>query len=175
MASDPPPPRNGLVAAIDRLVDRIGRAAAWLTLAIVVLMALNVLLRYAFSIGSVWSQELEWHLLAPLVLLGMTYALHKGDHVRVDVLYARYPPRGKALVDVVSALLAVAIAVFVIRYSIPYVQQSMSIGEISADPGGLSHRWLLKALIPLGFALFAVQAAAQGVAALRRLLGPARS
>jgi TRAP-type mannitol/chloroaromatic compound transport system permease small subunit len=65
--------------------------------------------------------------------------------------------------------------VFVIRYSIPYVQQSMSIGEISADPGGLSHRWLLKALIPLGFALFAVQAAAQGVAALRRLLGPARS
>ena len=32
------------------------------------LMAVNVLLRYAFSIGSVLSQELEWHLLAPLVL-----------------------------------------------------------------------------------------------------------
>ena len=42
-------------------------------------------------------------------------------------------------------------------------------GEISSDPGGLTHRWALKALIPLGFALFALQAAAQAVAAARRL------
>ena len=97
---------------------------------------------------------------------------HKGDHVRVDVLYARYSPRGRALVDLVSSLLAVAVAVFVIRYSIPYVGQSMSIGEISSDPGGLTHRWMLKALIPIGFALFALQAAAQGVAAVRRMSEP---
>jgi len=98
---------RGLVAAVDRGVDRIGRVAAWLTLAIALLMAVNVLLRYAFSIGSVWSQELEWHLLAPLVLLGMTYALGKGEHVRVDVFYARYSPRGQAAVDLLAALLAV--------------------------------------------------------------------
>lgn len=156
------------VASVDRLVDRIGRAASWLTLAIIVLMALNVLLRYAFSIGSVWAQELEWHLLAPLVLFGMTYALNKGEHVRVDVFYARYSKRGQAAVDVVSAVLAAAIAALMVRYSIGYVGQSFGIGEISADPGGLTHRWLLKALIPIGFALFGLQAAAQGVAAARR-------
>ena len=172
MAKAASPRPGGLVATVDRAVDLVGRAAAWLTLAIVVLMAVNVLLRYAFSIGSVWSQELEWHLLAPLVLFGMTYALGKGDHVRVDVLYARYSPRGQALVDFVSSLLAVAVAVFVIRYSIAYVGQSMSIGEISSDPGGLTHRWMLKALIPVGFALFALQAAAQGVVAARRLSAP---
>ena len=71
-------------------------------------MATNVLLRYAFSIGSVWAQELEWHLLAPLVLFGMTYALHQGEHVRVDVLYARYSPRAQAAVDLLAALLAMA-------------------------------------------------------------------
>lgn len=158
---------------VDRWVDRVGRAASWLTLVIVVLMATNVLLRYAFSIGSVWSQELEWHLLAPMVLAGMTYALAKGEHVRVDIFYARWSPRGQAAVDLVSALLAVAFALLVIRYSIPYVQQSYSIDEISSDPGGLTHRWVLKALIPLGFALFAVQAAAQGAAAWRRFTGDA--
>jgi TRAP-type mannitol/chloroaromatic compound transport system permease small subunit len=158
----------GVVSVVDRWVDRIGRTASWLTLAIVVLMAANVLLRYAFSIGSVWSQELEWHLLAPMVLAGMTYALAQGEHVRVDVLYAHYPPRRQAAVDVLSALLAVAFALLVIRYSIPYVMQSYSIGEISSDPGGLTHRWVLKALIPLGFAVFAVQAAAQGMAAWQR-------
>lgn len=165
-------PARAVVAWVERCVDLAGRAAAWLTLAIAVLMAANVLLRYGFSIGSVWAQELEWHLLAPLVLVGMTYALQKGDHVRVDVFYAHYPPRAQAAVDLLSAVLAVAIAVLVVRYSIGYVGQSYSIGEISSDPGGLTHRWLLKALIPLGFVLFALQAAAQGVQAALRLVGP---
>jgi TRAP-type mannitol/chloroaromatic compound transport system permease small subunit len=151
--------------AVERVVECIGRAASWLTLAIVLLMASNVLLRYAFSIGSVWSQELEWHLLAPLVLAGMSYALLRGEHVRVDVFYARYSPRTKAAVDLLSALLALGFAVLVVRYSLPYVQQSWSIGEVSNDPGGLPYRWALKALTPLGFALFGLQAAALAVRA----------
>lgn len=161
----------GLSRAIDALVDAFGRAASWLTLAIVGLMAIDVLLRYAFSIGSVWAQELEWHLLAPLVLAGMTYALQKGDHVRVDVFYAKYGPRAQAAVDLLSALLAIAFGVLVIRYSIQFVGQSYAIGEISSDPGGLTHRWVLKALIPAGFALFALQAAAQAIDAALRLRG----
>jgi TRAP-type mannitol/chloroaromatic compound transport system permease small subunit len=165
-------PARAFVARVERTVDLIGRAASWLTLAIVVLMAIGVLLRYAFSIGSVWAQELEWHLLAPLVLFGMTYALLKGEHVRVDVLYARYSPRTQAAVDLLSALLALAMAVLVIRYSIQFVSQSYVINEISSDPGGLTHRWVLKALIPVGFAVFGLMASAQGVSAALRLLGP---
>jgi TRAP-type mannitol/chloroaromatic compound transport system permease small subunit len=166
----PAAPARDWVTRVDRSIERIGRAASWLTLAIVLLMAANVLLRYAFSIGSVWSQELEWHLLAPLVLLGMTYALQQGEHVRVDIFYARYPERAKAAIDLVSAVLALAIALLMIRYSIGYVQQSYAINEISSDPGGLTHRWVLKALIPLGFALFALQALAMCAAAARRLV-----
>lgn len=176
-AGGPRPAGGGAAAAfvhrVDAFVDAVGRGAAWLSLAICVLMAAGVLLRYGFSIGSVWAQELEWHLLAPLVLFGMTYALQKGDHVRVDVLYARYGARGQAAVDLLSALLAVAMAALVIRYSIQFVQQSWAIGEISADPGGLTHRWVLKALIPVGFALFGLQAAAQAVGAALRLRGSA--
>ncbi len=170
-------PRRGgvsaraLIAGIERAVDTMGRAASWLSLAIVVLMAVDVLLRYAFSVGSVWAQELEWHLLAPLVLFGMTYALLKGEHVRVDVFYTRYSLRGKAAVDLVASLLAIAIAILVIRYSINYVGQAYSIDEVSSDPGGLTHRWMLKALIPIGFAVFALQAAAQAVGAALRLSG----
>lgn len=160
---------GGLAGGIDRAVDRVGRAAAWLTLAIAVLMAVNVLLRYGASIGSVWSQELEWHLLAPLALFGMSYALQKGDHVRVDVFYARFPPRTRAAVDLLTAILAIAVSVLVIRYGIGYVMQSYSIGEVSSDPGGLTHRWVLKALIPIGFAVFALQAVSSAIGALDRL------
>jgi TRAP-type mannitol/chloroaromatic compound transport system permease small subunit len=167
-------PASGSVAArfvdgVDSVLDLVGRCASWLSLAICVLMAIGVLLRYAFSIGSVWAQELEWHLLAPLVLFGMTYALQKGDHVRVDVFYAKYGPRAQAAVDLLSALLALVMAVLVIRYSMQFVQQSYAINEISSDPGGLTHRWVLKALIPAGFALFGLQAAVQAVRAALRM------
>jgi TRAP-type mannitol/chloroaromatic compound transport system permease small subunit len=114
-------------------------------------------------------------LLAPLVLLGMTYALQQGEHVRVDIFYARYPARAKAAIDLLAGVLALVIALLVMRYSIAYVQQAYAINEISSDPGGLTHRWVLKALIPLGFALFALQALAQSAAAGRRLFkGAAR-
>jgi TRAP-type mannitol/chloroaromatic compound transport system permease small subunit len=159
----------GTAARIDALTDGVGRAASWLALAIALLMAGNVLLRYAFDTGSVWAQELEWHLLAPLVLAGMSYAQRHGEHVRVDVLYARYGARGQAAVDVLSAALAIAFALFIVKVSLPYVQAAWVIGEGSPDPGGLPHRALLKALIPLGFGLYALQSLAALLQAAVRL------
>jgi TRAP-type mannitol/chloroaromatic compound transport system permease small subunit len=150
-----------MLRAVERLVDWVGRAASWLALAIVVLMATNVVLRYLFSYGSVWAQELEWHLLAPLILFAIAWAMQKGEHVRVDVAYAHFSARNKALVNIVSAVLCLAIAVLVVYLSLKYVQQSYVIDEKSADPGGLSHRWVLKALIPLGFVLLCLQSVAE--------------
>lgn len=121
------------------------------------LVAANVVLRYAFSVGSVWAQELEWHLLAALILLGLAYAQQRGDPVRVDLFYAHFSPRTRWIVDVGSVLLMIAVALLFVLLSLGYVEQARSIGESSPDPGGLSHRWLLKALIPLGFSLLILQ------------------
>jgi TRAP-type mannitol/chloroaromatic compound transport system permease small subunit len=151
---------RGARAGIERLIDLTGRATSWLALVIVVLMAVNVILRYLFSEGSVWAQELEWHLLAPLILFGMSYALLHGEHVRVDVMYAGFSERNKLLVDLLSALLCVAISAAIIWLSLHYVNQSYVIDERSADPGGLTHRWVLKALIPVGFAFLILQCVA---------------
>ena len=98
-------------AFIERRTDDIGKIAAFLGLAMIVLVAVNVVLRYSLSLGSVWAQELEWHLLAALILLGMSHALQRGDNVRVDLFYARFSPRARQVVDVVSALLLIAISV----------------------------------------------------------------
>jgi len=154
---------------IDAFTDLLGRGASWLVLAIVLLMACNVLLRYLFNTSSVWSQELEWHLLVPLVLFGMSYTLRHGEHVRSDILYHRFSPRARARVDLVAALLLMAIAVMIVWFSLHYVEQSFSIGEKSPDPGGIPHRWIIKGLIPIGFTLLAVQAFACALAALEQL------
>jgi TRAP-type mannitol/chloroaromatic compound transport system permease small subunit len=147
----------------------VGRAVSWLALVIVALMSVNVILRYLFSTGSVWAQELVWHLLVPLILFGASYALRHGEHVRVDIVYGRFSERNRNRVDLLSAILAMAIAALFVWYSLFYVNQSYVIDEGSPDPGGIPHRYLLKALIPLGFALLFVQSLASALNSWRKL------
>ena len=148
---------GALQRRIETLIDAVGALTLYLALAMIALVAVNVLLRYSFSFGSVWGQELEWHLLAAVILLGMSYSLQRGDNVRVDVFYADFRPRTKFIVDVFSLLLQLAIALIFTKLSLAYVAQAYAIGETSADPGGIPMRWLVKGLIPLGFGLLAVQ------------------
>jgi TRAP-type mannitol/chloroaromatic compound transport system permease small subunit len=158
-----------LVARIDAFTDVIGRIAAWAVFALVVVMAGNVLLRYGFSTGSVWAQELEWHLMAPIALIGSAYALRHGEHVRVDVLYAGFSPRGKVIADLVAAILCLLVCLLVVYLALPYVAQSFANNEGSANPGGIPYRWALKALIPVGFVLVALQSVAEMLRAAIRL------
>ncbi|MEX2199672.1 MAG: TRAP transporter small permease subunit [Burkholderiales bacterium] len=160
---------RGLQARIERFVDRVGRAVSWLALVIVALMSVNVVLRYFFSVGSVWAQELEWHLLVPLILFGSSYALRHGEHVRVDIVYGRFSPRTKVFVDLASSALVIAISALFIWFSLHYVQQAYVIDEGSPDPGGLAHRYLLKALLPVGFALLLAQGVAGVLGSLDQL------
>jgi TRAP-type mannitol/chloroaromatic compound transport system permease small subunit len=160
---------SGVRARIERIVDVVGECTSWLALVIVVLMATNVLLRYLFNTGSVWSQELEWHLLVPLILFGTSYALRHGDHVRVDIVYGKFSDRTKVIVDLVSAILCVVISALFIWFSLHYVQQAYVIGEGSQDPGGLPYRYLLKALIPVGFALLLLQSIASALGSFEQL------
>jgi TRAP-type mannitol/chloroaromatic compound transport system permease small subunit len=146
-----------VIKKLESLIDAFGQATLWLALGMMALVAVNVLLRYAFSLGSVWAQELEWHLLAALILLGMCYALQRGDNVRVDLFYAGYSPRKKYIVDILSYLLMIAIALIFMKLSITYMMQSFSIQEGSPDPGGIPLRWIVKSLIPIGYALVALQ------------------
>lgn len=148
-------------ARIESLIDAVGRLTLWIALLMIALVAVNVILRYSLSFGSVWAQELEWHLLAAMILLGLSYALQRGENVRVDVFYANYSPKTKRLIDLVSIALLFSVAALFVKLSIPYVMQSYSIGEISQDPGGLPFRWMIKALIPLGYTLVALHCIAQ--------------
>src|SRR5688500_18650968 len=152
-----------LVDGIDRFTDLVGRATSWLALGLALVMGANVLLRYGFSIGFIWAQELEWHIMVPICLFAMSYAMLHGEHVRVDVLFASFTERNKHLVDVITAVLCLLFALIIIWLSMPYVMQSWNINEGSANPGGMDYRYVIKSLIPIGFALFAVQSLSEAI------------
>jgi TRAP-type mannitol/chloroaromatic compound transport system permease small subunit len=151
----------------------LGRITAWCSFAIVVVMAYNVLLRYFFRTGSVAMQELEWHLMAPICMLGLSYAILKDGHVKVDILYGRFPTRLQRVIDLVSAVLVVLVVAILLKLSIPYVMQSYRIGEQSPDPGGLTHRWIVKSMLPIGFALLLVQSIAATLRTVIPVIDPA--
>ena len=155
--------RSSISDVLESVVDWAGRASSWVCLIMVILVAINVILRYLFRIGPVALQELEWHLLSPIALIGMSYALRHGDHVRVDIFFARFSRTFQESIDLVAAVVTVIIAMIIFELSLGFVHQAYMIGEGSPDPGGLPHRFLLRAFIPLGFILLAVQALAQAI------------
>lgn len=152
-----------LAGGIDAFTDLVGRATSWLALGIALVMGANVLLRYAFSYGFIWAQELEWHIFVPICLFGMSYALLHKEHVRVDVLFQYFSERNKCRVEILSALISMTFCVIVIRLSIPYVYQSWSIGEGTANPGGIEYRYIVKSLIPIGFAIMFLQSLSEAI------------
>ncbi|MDX2266155.1 MAG: TRAP transporter small permease subunit [Hyphomicrobiales bacterium] len=159
-----------LADLLDAFIDRFGRIAAWSSLALVLLMAFNVLLRYFFRTGSVGLQEMEWHIMAFLSLTCMAYTTLKDGHVQVDILYVRFSDRVKRIITFISCTLILIVAAILLKLSVPYVMQSYTIGESSPDPGGLSNRWIVKSLLIVGFALLVVQSLSAWLRALVALL-----
>lgn len=156
-----------LARALDAVVEIAGRVGGWCGFALLAVMAGNVLMRYIFRTGSVAMQELEWHLMAPVSLLCIAYAIKHEGHIRVDILYARMSVRMQQIIELISCLCALALCVLVVDLSIPYVMQAYSIGEGSPNPGGLPYRWIVKSMIPLGFFFLGLQSLASVLRALR--------
>jgi TRAP-type mannitol/chloroaromatic compound transport system permease small subunit len=148
-----------LEAFFDRFSDVMGWIAGTLNLAMLINVFYDSITRYFFRSGSIALQEMEWHLFAMVFLFGIAYALKEDGHVRVDVFYDRFSPRWKAIVNIGGTLLLLLpLSVLVIEGSVWYVQEAISTGEVSGDPGGLPYRWLIKMVIPASFVFLVVSA-----------------
>ena len=143
---------------IDKLVSAIGKATSWLSLGLVLVIVVDVFLRYVFNTTSAASFELEWHLFAIIFLLGAAWTLQEDKHVRVDVFYHRFSDKTKAWVNLIGTiLLLLPFCAIAFWESLSFVASSFKIKETSPDPGGLPARYLIKSTIPVGFFLLGLQ------------------
>ncbi|MGB8897300.1 MAG: TRAP transporter small permease subunit [Pseudolabrys sp.] len=159
-----------LADRIDRLNVAIGRAVAWLVLAVVLLQFALVVARYLFGLGSIWLTETVIYAHATLFMLAAAWTLHAGGHVRVDVFYADASARTRARVDLIGALLLLLPFMLVVLWlSVPYAARSWAILEHSQEASGLPLVFVLKTLIPLFALLMALQGIAQAIRAAAAL------
>jgi TRAP-type mannitol/chloroaromatic compound transport system permease small subunit len=151
---------------IDRLIAAIGRAVMWLSLFLVLMQFAVVVMRYAFGVGSIWLSESLIYGHAALFLLAAAWTLQQNGHVRVDVFYSQLSARGKAIIDLLGALLLLLpFMAVIIFFALPYAARSWSILERSPETSGLPFVYLLKSLIPLFALLMGLQGFSQAMRA----------
>ena len=139
---------------LNRFSDAVGGLSAILLLLLVANVFYDVVMRYLLNDVSIGMQELEWHLYSAVFLLGVAYALRTDGHVRVDMLYERLSPKARAAIDIVGTVLLIWPFCFVVAaYGLGFTAEAYRMGEVSADPGGLPYRWVVKGLIPIAFIL----------------------
>ncbi len=161
-----------MAGLIDSLNEWIGRAVAWLTLAMVLVTCTVVILRYAFNSGSIALQESITYLHALVFMLGAAYTLRHDGHVRVDIFYRKFGQRGRAWVDLLGALLLLLpVCGFILWVSWDYVASSWALREGSQEVGGLPLVYLLKSVIPAMAILMILQGIAQALRSVLVLQG----
>jgi len=156
---------------IDALNERIGRTVLWLTLIVVLVSAANAVSRKAFHMSSNAWLELQWYLFGAIFLLAAGYTYLRNEHVRVDVLAARFPARVQAGIEVFGILFFLLPAAALIFWlSIPYFYESWRLQELSSNTGGLI-RWPAKLLIPVGFGLLILSGVSRLIRCIAFLMG----
>lgn len=141
---------------IDKIIEKVKSLCSWLSFLLVILITVDVFLRYVFNFSSASLYELEWHFFAAIFLLGSSVTLQNDEHVRVDVFYNRLSKKNKEVINLIGNIFFLVPFSLVIFYtSIPFFTDSFVILESSPDPGGLPFRFIIKSIIPFSFFLLA--------------------
>lgn len=160
-------------SVLDRISIATGRAASWLTLAMVLGTFVVVVFRYAFDTGLLWLQESVTWMHAMVFMLGASYTLQQEGHVRVDIFYRRMAEGRKAIVNLLGIIFfVVPLCIFFIVECFEYVQISWRIREVSRDAGGLPYPAipLMKSallLMPVAILLQSLSLATRSLAQIR--------
>lgn len=156
---------------IDALNDRVGKTVYWLVLVAVAVSATNAIVRKVFNVSSNAFLELQWYLFSAMFLFGAGFTLLRNEHVRIDVVSGRFSPRTQAWIDVFGTVFfLMPMALLFIYLSWPIFVRTFLTGEISTNAGGLLI-WPARLMVPVGFALLALQGASELVKRVAFLAG----
>lgn len=155
---------------VDTLSRRTGEALSYVFLISVGVMGYEVAARYLFGTPTIWAHETTICLTAIGFLFGGAYAMQRGAHVRISIVYDLCPARVRRVFDLIAAVVTIAYLALLVYAAWIVAARSWAVMETSASAWNQPTPVLLKSALVVGAALMTVQ----GVAELLRLLRPAR-
>ncbi len=161
----------GVSRVIDAVNTRLGKIMGYLILASIFISATNAIIRKLFSISSNWALELQWQLFGAAILIGASWTLLRGEHVRIDIFINQMPPRWRNIVDLVGHIIVlIPFSLLGAFEAWPWVATSFAQQETSSNFGGLII-WPVKTSIMLGFILLFFQAISEIIKRIATLQG----
>lgn len=150
-------PETRISKFVDPTLLRIATWAGYIWVLLMAVIVVNVVFRYGFGEGRIEFEEIQWHLYSTGFLLVLGYGVVSDTHIRVDVFHERFSNEVQAWIDLYGLILFVLpFSILIIYFGVPFVAYSFEVNEVSAAPGGLPFRWMIKAMLVLGMALLAL-------------------
>jgi len=147
---------------VDRINEWVGKVFGFLIIATMVVVVYDVCARYFFNRPTTWGMETSTLLLCGTVFLGGGYCLLHGGHVKVDIIYARWSPRAKAVVDLITYLLLLSICVVLLWYGGETAWDSLIHHKVSTSAWA-PPLWPGQIVIPIGGILIGLQGLAKWI------------
>jgi len=145
---------------IDSISDWSGRIFAFLLWPGVAVLVYEVAARHLFDAPTIWAHGMTQRIFAAYYFIcGAYISLHK-SHINMDLIYNRFPPRGRAVLDIVSFLFFLSFCGVLLWYGSRYAWVSL----MRLDPCNTPFRaplYPVKLMIPLGALLIILQELAQ--------------
>lgn len=144
------------LTVIDNFTDWSGRLLSYFIYFVIVLLMYEIILRYFFNLPTIWVHETSKLMFGAASVLMGAYCLLHNQHIRIDVIYGRFPPRVRAAIDCFTLLIILFFAGLMVRYGIPFAYQAFQLGEtpIMAFKPLL---WPEKASIPIAGLMVVIQ------------------
>jgi len=153
-----------VISAIDRFSSNLGLAAATLVVPLGLIMTYESLARFALNLPTFWAYELSYMITGAHFALGIALVTRRGEHIRIDFIYARMSARGKAILDFVILLCCmVPVMTWVAAELVDYAWGSWVGEERSGESGWNPVVWPVRVVVALGFIAFAIQLMAETV------------
>jgi TRAP-type mannitol/chloroaromatic compound transport system permease small subunit len=160
-----------ILKTIDAISDQAGKIMCWLATLLVALVSSEVIMRYLFNSPTMWNYETSMMVGGSLFAMGWAYALRHHSHVRVDIFYTRLSPRGRAVIDVLGALLLFfpLMAMFT-SVSTAWAWQAWEIMEKSVETYWYPIIAPFRTMVAIGFMLITLQGIARFIRDLHLLV-----
>ena len=161
-----------VIEGIERITCAFGRVGAVLILILILAVSYEVVMRYAFNAPTMWAYEVAAMLMGTSFLITIAYAMVTESHVRVDFLYARIGPRGRALIDVAGYLLfLLPLALWLTWGRWNNLVQAYATGETTGQSAWNPVVWPFRVAYVVGLVLFSLQILAEILRCLLLLRG----
>jgi len=149
-----------LLHFVDSVSEVTGKAFGYLILVLVVVVLYEVLMRYVFNISQMWSFETAQYLFGAFFVMGGAYLLFHEGHVKIDVLYSKLSPRGRAITDLVTSVFFFIFIGLLIWKGWELAWRAFLLGE-RTDSAWHPLVWPVRMLMPVGAFLVLLQGLAK--------------